>query len=120
MTGRPGRAPSTCEAPGCDAETYTRRCPEHTTRRGTDHRSEFRAAAYQRRWRAGPRAVVLARDPVCVVCGLEPSTVADHHPLERWELVAQGVADPDDPAYLRGCCRRCANRKSAKASHRGR
>ena len=56
------------------------------------------------------RSVVLDRDPVCVVCHLAASTVADHHPVERVDLIAQGM-NPDDPTHGRGVCKRCHDHK---------
>lgn len=111
---RPPRAPATCDAPGCDAETLTRYCATH----GVGYGGAGRAAHYQRRWRQGPRAIVLARDPVCTECWAELSSVADHHPTERRDLVLMGVPDPDDPGYLRGVCRGCHNRKSGQSRPR--
>jgi len=55
------------------------------------------------------RASVLARDPVCVLCHLAASTVADHYPTERRDLVAAGL-DPDDPSRGRGICKPCHDR----------
>ena len=73
------------------------------------------------------RELVLARNPRCVCsgeCGRHTgwcgkrSTVADHHPLERVDLVAMGV-DPDDPARGRGVCTGCHNRKTARTKPAG-
>jgi 5-methylcytosine-specific restriction enzyme A len=50
--------------------------------------------------------VWLERDPICVICGIAPATVADHYPLSRKELVARGM-DPNDPAHGRGLCKPC-------------
>jgi 5-methylcytosine-specific restriction protein A len=51
------------------------------------------------------RRMVLARDPICVLCRQAPSTVADHIiPLRR------GGANSLD--NLQGCCTRCHNRKT--------
>lgn len=61
---------------------------------------------------------VLARDPLCVICGIRISTVADHHPLERRELVARGL-DPNDPERGRGLCSGCHNAKTARTSPGG-
>jgi len=69
--------------------------------RGYDH-------VHRSRFRAG----VLARHPVCVLCRAAPSTVADHFPRSRRELVALGL-DANDPRYGRGLCARCHNRATA-------
>jgi 5-methylcytosine-specific restriction protein A len=62
-------------------------------------------AAHRQRF----RAPVLARDPVCVICMTAPSTVADHYPRTRRELVRLGL-DPNDPNYGRGLCGPCHSR----------
>lgn len=116
---RPQRAPSTCARAACDAETLSTYCPAHTfhkapAKRAVDPRAAERAKPYGRKWREGPRKACLQRDPVCTVCGLAPSTVADHHPLERAELLELGVEDCDALAYLRGVCASCHSRKSAR------
>ena len=77
------------------------------------------------------RARVLARDPRCVcpgdgpdgcgrhhgLCGA-PSTIADHWPLERVELVEAGL-DPNDPTRMRGLCKRCHDSKTARTKPSG-
>lgn len=45
-----------------------------------------------------------------------PARVADHYPHSRKELLAQGVANPDDEKYLRALCVKCHNARGA--SHR--
>lgn len=52
------------------------------------------------------RTVVLDREPICQLCGLAASTVADHWPVSRRDLVDRG-ADPNDPKRGRGLCARC-------------
>lgn len=59
------------------------------------------------------REGVLARDPICKVCRRAPSTVADHFPLSRRELVAAGL-DADDPERGRGLCKPCHDRETAR------
>ncbi|MFV2094839.1 hypothetical protein ACFHW1_05020 [Micromonospora sp. LOL_014] len=49
---------------------------------------------------------------------LRPSTVADHWPRDRRELVAAGL-DADDPQYGRGLCARCHNQHTAVAQPGG-
>lgn len=77
-----------------------------------------------RRWKAA-RAATLRRDPICTcatpdchpaVEGRCPraSHVADHHPRSRKQLVAAGVADPDDPKFLRGLCDECHRKETAR------
>lgn len=62
-----------------------------------------------RRFRRG----VLTRDPVCVLCLLEPSVEADHWPLSRRELEQRGM-DPNDPRHGRGLCHRCHSSETAR------
>lgn len=57
-------------------------------------------------WRA-LRDTVLARDPICTLCGLAPSTVAEHRIPKR-------LGGPDSTANLRGTCKPCADRKTAR------
>lgn len=95
-------------------------CP--TLYDGTDsrcqaHRSEARAKRTDNRvyGTAGHRRfrnTVLERDPICVVCELAQSTVADHYPLSRRELVDQGL-DPNEPTAGRGLCAHCHNVETA-------
>jgi 5-methylcytosine-specific restriction protein A len=93
-----------CPKPGC---TNTTPCPRHKQARpnpaqrgyGNRHRTTFRQG-------------VLARDPYCVLCG-KPATDADHWPLSRKQLAAQGK-DPDDPRYGRGLCHPCHSRETTR------
>jgi 5-methylcytosine-specific restriction protein A len=106
-------------------------CPEYTNQGGRceDHRREAeqrRGSAKQRGysgtgWQAARRAV-LDRDPRCVCTDdghghagqcPEPSTVADHYPDERRDLITAGVPDPDAPSRMRGVCAGCHARKTA-------
>ncbi|ONI87415.1 hypothetical protein ALI22I_23325 [Saccharothrix sp. ALI-22-I] len=113
----PNRAARPCPMPGCPntsrsggrctaCRSRARRAGGTSAHRGYTgaHRSRFRPA-------------VLARDRVCRcdrdqcprhphrLCD-RPSTVADHWPLTRRELVAAGL-DPDDPSRGRGLCAGC-------------
>lgn len=76
--------------------------------RGSSTRRGY-GRAHRTRFRPG----VLARDPVCVICNLRVSTVADHYPLSRRELVDAGM-DPDDPVHGRGLCAPCDRRQTAQ------
>ena len=51
------------------------------------------------------------------MCG-QVATVADHYPVERVDLIAQGL-DPNDPQRGRGLCSSCHNRHSAATSPGG-
>lgn len=93
----------------CEAEAEARRGTPGE--RGYDHQHNTRF-----------RPAVLRRDPLCVCADtghghgpecLSPSTVADHHPRSRRELVALGQ-DPNDPKHGRGLCASCHNRSTAQ------
>lgn len=107
----PRRAMTSCSQPGCpELVEQPGRCAEHRSaaekRRGTFAQRGYRKG-HQRF-----RKAVLARDPVCVICKAALSVIADHYPLGRDELVAQGL-NPDDPKYGRGLCRSCDSRQTA-------
>lgn len=97
---------------GCSTPTPSGRCPTCKAKadraRGTAAERGYRSAGHRRF-----RELVLQRDPICVACQLAPSTVADHWPLSRRELVAQQL-DADDPARGRGVCKRCHDRSTAR------
>lgn len=120
------RALKTCSTPGCPELVASGRCTAHQQqaeqRRGTARQRGY-GRAHQLRFRPG----VLRRDPLCVCedqahghgprC-LAPSTIADHWPRSRRELVAAG-ADPNDPANGRGICKLCHDRHTAVAQPGG-
>lgn len=119
-----------CTTPGCPTmvppDATTRRCPtceaDADRARGTAARRGY-GHAHRTRFRAG----VLAKHPTCQCTdghtdprlshppGRCPrwSTVADHWPLGRDELVAAGM-DPDDPRYGRGLCASCDRPQTAR------
>ena len=116
-----------CSVPLCP---YYNPCPQHRDPRP----SAFARGYGGKRWK-GARRAVIRRDPFCTCelenCGPAPgnyhepgkcghmSTVADHDPQERVDLVAAGVKDPDDPKYLRGKCASCHSRKTARTRPSG-
>ncbi|NDK31192.1 holin [Nesterenkonia sp. Hz 6-5] len=59
------------------------------------------------------RDEVLARDPICTLCRAARSTVADHYPMERVDLIANAL-DPNDPSHGRGLCKLCHDKHTAK------
>lgn len=102
-----------CSVPGCPEFTdQGGRCANHR-REAEQRRGTARQRGYGRRHEQRFRAGVLARDPVCVLCRNAPSVHADHHPLSRRDLIAQG-ADPDDPRHGRGLCTSCHSSETAQ------
>ena len=51
------------------------------------------------------RAAILARDPVCVLCGVRPSTHCDH---------IKAKTDDNRPQSLQGVCTECHAQKSSR------
>jgi len=91
-----------CPVPGCPNLTRGGRCPFHAQvhehQRGS---STQRGYGYPYRlWRAR----ILRRDPTCTLCGVEPSTVADH-------LVPQSRGGENTMENGRGLCARCHDRR---------
>jgi 5-methylcytosine-specific restriction protein A len=102
-----------CSKPGCPEYTdQGGRCPgcrsEAEQRRGTARQRGY-GGQHETRFRPG----VLAKNPTCVLCGTAPSKHADHWPLSRRDLVAQGL-DPNDPKHGRGLCQPCHARSTAE------
>lgn len=104
-----------CSVPGCP-ELYPgkhSRCPTH--RKQAD---QARGTAYDRGYNTPGhrafRAAVLTRDPICVLCKQAFSTIADHHPRSRKELIELGL-NPNDPDAGRGLCKPCHD--TATAAH---
>jgi 5-methylcytosine-specific restriction endonuclease McrA len=50
------------------------------------------------------RAEILARDPICVLCGVRPSAFCDH---------IEAKVDDHSPQGLQGVCGPCHDRKSS-------
>ena len=104
-----------CNIPGCPNPTEQSRCLKH--------RQQARAArtdnkVYSTSGHQAFRAAVLKRDPICVTCHMAVSTVADHHPRTRRELVTLGL-NPNDPTHGRGLCATCHNKHTARTSPGG-
>lgn len=111
----PRRGLTVCNIHGCPNLTRTGRCTTHQQQadraRGTAAQRGYTSPGHQ-----AFREAVLARDPYCVVRGpgcTTRSTVADHHPLSRRELLEQGL-NPNDPSRGRGTCHTCHSRETAK------
>jgi 5-methylcytosine-specific restriction protein A len=103
-----------CSVPGCPTiyNGTTTRCPTHQQEANETHWAntrDYNTPGHRTQF----RPAVLKRDPICVICHKAPSTVADHHPLTRRELLAVGK-NPNDPQYGRGLCTTCDHRQSGQ------
>jgi 5-methylcytosine-specific restriction protein A len=117
------RAPTVCTTHGCHELVAIGRCDEHRTTAGLKHyrREQGRERYHQGdpsmtayttpQWR-NARRKQLRDEPRCQHCG-EQATVADHAPVTRRNLVALGVANPDETIHLQSLCVPCHNRKTA-------
>jgi 5-methylcytosine-specific restriction protein A len=106
-----------CSVPGCpDFTDRGGKCPDHRVE-AEQARGTARQRGYGREHETRFRPAVLARDPVCVCPGCpkcteagdhctRPSIHADHWPIDRRQLVQQGL-DPNDPRHGRGLCGPC-------------
>lgn len=111
------RAMHPCPAPGCPEPVPAGqgRCAKHRAE-AEQHRGTARQRGYGTEHVTRFRTAVLRRDPQCQCTPDHPahegdrcpgaSTVADHWPLDRRALVAQGE-DPDSPIHGRGLCASC-------------
>ncbi|MFE7869748.1 hypothetical protein ACFUYE_05285 [Micromonospora humida] len=120
------RALKACPTIGCPELVTTGRCPdcraEAEARRGT-----ARQRGYDGKHERLFRDKVLRRNPLCVCTDdthdhgsqcLRPSTVADHWPLSRRELVDAGH-NANDPTRGRGLCAGCHNKHTSVAQPGG-
>ena len=108
----PRRANSVCSTPGCPHLSQGGKCGE-CRREAEQARGSARERGYGREHETRFRKAVLARDPICRSCGKARSTVADHWPLSRRQLVAQGM-DPDEPQHGRGLCKTCHDHSTSE------
>jgi len=100
-----------CSTPGCPTlyDGDSTRCPQHDRQADRQRGNRgYQSRGHRNRF----RPAVLARDPICVVCHVRQSTIADHYPLSRKELLANGM-DADNPAHGRGLCKTCHDRETA-------
>jgi len=103
-----------CSQPGCP-EIHPgpgSRCPAHRKQADRD-RGTASQRGYNSRGHANFRRAVLTRDPICVACRARPSTIADHFPMSRKELIDAGL-NPDDPSHGRGLCKPCHDHSTAE------
>ena len=103
-----------CANPGCPKihdGTTGARCPDCA--KTADRAHWARTRAYSSKAHREFRAAVLHKDPICVLCRLAISTVADHYPKGREDLIQLGM-NPDDPRHGRGLCAPCHNTETAR------
>lgn len=103
-----------CSVHGCPTvyDGKASRCPEHE-RKADRARGTSRDRGYNTPGHRAFRTAVLTRDPICVLCQVAVSTVADHYPRSRKELIELGL-DPNDPQYGRGLCKQDHDRETAQ------
>lgn len=101
-----------CSVPGCPVFTQGGGRCDDCRSEAEQRRGSARQRGYGRGHETRFRPGVLARDPVCVLCGQAPSVHADHHPMSRRELTDAGL-DPNDPRHGRGLCQRCHSSETA-------
>lgn len=103
-----------CSVPKCPEiyEGTTSRCPTHEQQAKRQHWDKTKAYNTKGH-RITFRAAVLRRDPICVMCNVRQSVVADHYPQGRDELVELGL-DPNDPTHGRGLCADCDKTQTAQ------
>lgn len=104
-----------CSTPGCPTIYPTSegsRCERHRKEadkaRGTATERGYNTPGHQ-----AFRRAVITRDPICVLCNVRPSTVADHWPISKRDLIAAGL-NSNDPTRGRGLCTTCHDTETAK------
>ena len=107
----PTRPPRPCAHPGCPELTASTWCARHERERPPrprkpDTRPSAHRRGYGRRWER-LRRLVLARDPICRICGQAPATEVDH-------IVPKRRGGPDSMENLQGLCKPCHSRKTAR------
>lgn len=103
-----------CSTAGCPTihEGPGSRCPTHTKdarRRHWTNTKAYNTKAHRVTFRLG----VLDRDPICTLCHVRASVVADHYPHARQDLIDLAL-DPNDPQYGRGLCIQCDKQQTAQ------
>lgn len=104
-----------CANPGCPTihdGTTGARCPGCS--KTADKAHWARTKGYNTKaHRVTFRLTVLQADPICCLCRVAVSTVADHHPKSREDLIQLGM-NPNDPRHGRGLCETCHNTETAR------
>ena len=108
----PSKPKRPCSQSGCpELVSGASTCAAHSKQRDMQ-RGSVGQRGYDTRWKRRRKAYIY-KHPWCVLCA-KPATVADHHPLSRKQLLAQGIADPDTDDRLRPLCVRCHSIETAK------
>lgn len=104
------RAARVCNEPGCPnlqpCEQHQRKPWQGSVRKGSTRRGRAK------------RARILQRDPLCTLCGKNPSTICDHV-IQVAHGAPEDYADVPDE-LLRGICKQCDRIKSAREGAAGR
>ena len=103
-----------CSRHGCPTlypATEGSRCPTHA-RQADKARGTPTQRGYTGRGHQTFRTTVLTRDPICTLCHTAQSTVADHYPDSKRDLIEAGL-NSNDPARGRGLCKPCHDRETA-------
>jgi len=120
------RAQGVCPTKGCSNGTNGGQC-NACRAKAEQLRGTARQRGYDEIHARAFRAPVLRREPLCVCSDaghghgprcLRPSSVADHFPRTRVEIVADGD-NPNDPQYGRGLCKGCHDKHTASTSQGG-
>ncbi|GAA0738690.1 hypothetical protein GCM10010199_62010 [Dactylosporangium roseum] len=114
------RALKTCSTTTCPelVPIGQGRCGE-CKREAERRRGSAASRGYDARWARRRDAYLRYPEHLfCVLCGAA-SSVADHYPLSRRDLVAQGVRDPDAWRRLRPLCKPCHDHSTATAQPGG-
>ena len=104
-----------CSRHGCPTlypATEGSRCATHR-RQGDKARGTATQRGYNTRGHQTFRNGVLTRDPICTLCHLALSTVADHWPDSKRDLGEAGL-DSNDPTRGRGLCKPCHDAETAQ------
>lgn len=108
------RAAKVCTTAGCPRIVpLSGRCDEHQREYVNASARRRPSGRYNTAGHARFRRYVLAHDPVCVLCRKALSTVADHYPTSKRDLLATGQ-DANDPKHGRGLCKRCHDMETAR------
>ena len=116
------RASRPCATDGCPSlvPVGTSRCEACERKREAVFRARRDRSLhrhYNSRGHRRFRRLVLARDPLCVLCG-SIATDADHWPMSLRDLLDAGL-DPNDPSRGRGLCRSCHSAETMRLGQGG-